>query len=156
MKNFLQWKRTYSPVMIASLLLTMAFSGVQSARAVEAVNATLYKNPSCRCCDDYAAHLRQNDYEVTVSEISHLAQIKTEHGIPSRLQSCHTMLIEEYVIEGHVPVAAINKLLQERPEIRGISLPGMPAGSPGMTGRKQEPFVIYTITDDGTSVYLTD
>ena len=149
-------KRRYTPIMIGSLLLAIAFAGLQSARAAEAVDATLYKNPSCRCCDAYAAYLRQHDFDVTVIASPDLEQIKREHAVPPQLHGCHTLLIEGYVIEGHVPVAVINKLLRERPEIRGISLPGMPPGSPGMTGRKQEPFVIYTITDGETSVYATD
>lgn len=156
MKALEQWKKRYIPTLVGSLLMVIALAGLQTASAEEGVAATLYKNPSCRCCDDYAAYLRQYDYEVKVTETPNLEQIKAEHAIPAHLRSCHTMLVDGYVVEGHVPVEVINKLLRERPEIRGVSLAGMPPGSPGMTGKKQEPFVIYAITDDETSVYATD
>ena len=136
MTTFLRWERRYTSILRGALMLTVYLASLPSVQAAETIDATLYKNPSCRCCDQYAAYLR--------------------HGVPSRLQSCHTMLLDVYVIEGHVPVGVINKLLDERPEIRGVSLPGMPQGSPGMSGQKREPFVIYAITDDEMSIYATD
>lgn len=141
--------------MTASLLLVMAFASL-SARAAEAIEATLYKNPGCLCCDEYAAYLRPHGFDVTVIARDDLSEVKREHAIPPRLQGCHTLLVDGYAVEGHVPVTAINKLLRERPDIRGISLPGMPAGSPGMGGRKQAPFVVYSIADDETSVFVAD
>ena len=83
------------------------------------------------------------------------ATCSRQNGVPEKLAGCHTMLIGGYVVEGHVPVGAINKLLAERPVIRGISLPGMPEGSPGMTGTKTEPFTIYEISDE-TKVYAVE
>jgi len=142
--------RRRSVALIWSVWLTIALAGVQPVTAEETVDATLYKNPSCRCCDDYAAYLRQHGFDVDVVATSNLKQVKHEHDVPTRLQGCHTL-----VVEGHVPVAAIEKLLRERPEIRGISLPGMPSGSPGMIGQKQAPLVVYTITDGEPSVYTT-
>jgi hypothetical protein len=94
--------------------------------------------------------LRQNGFEVTVKATDDLPLIKRKYGVAEHLEGCHTTLIDGYVIEGHVPVVAINRLLDERPTITGISLPGMPAGSPGMMGDKAEPFVIYEITKDGS------
>ena len=142
MTTFLRWKRRYTSILRGALMVTVYLASLPSVQAAETVDATLYKNPSCRCCDQYAAYLRQYDYEIKVTETPNLRQFKAEHGVPSRLQSCHTMLLDGYVIEGHVPVGVINKLLDERPEIRGVSLPGMPQGSPGMSGQKREPFVI--------------
>ena len=136
-------------------LLFLTFAGLHSTRATEAVETTLYKNPGCLCCDDYAAYLRQHDFNVTVVESPDLEQFKREQAIPLNLQGCHTMLVDGYAVEGHVPVTVIEKLLHEQPEIRGVSLPGMPSGSPGMTGQKQEPFEIYTIMDGEASVYVT-
>ena len=111
--------------------------------------ASLYKNPRCSCCDGYAAYLRQNGFDVDVKEIDNLAEISSKAGIPPRLQGCHTTFVNGYVVDGHVPVSAIRKLLSERPAIAGITLPGMPLGSPGMTGTKREPFTIYAVTKDG-------
>ena len=135
MTTFLRWKRRYTSILRGALMVTVYLASLPSVQAAETVDATLYKNPSCRCCDQYAAYLRQYDYEIKVTETPNLRQFKAEHGVPSRLQSCHTMLLDGYVIEGHVPVGVINKLLDERPEIRGVSLPGMPQGSPGMSGQ---------------------
>ena len=100
------------------------------------IRATLYKNPQCSCCEGYAAYLRQNGFVVDVKPTNDLAQISQKAGVPEKLQGCHTMFVDRYVIDGHVPVNVIRKLLSERPAFAGITLPGMPAGSPGMTGRK--------------------
>ena len=85
-----------------------------------------------------------------------LPLIKQEHGVPTELEGCHSTIVDGYVVEGHVPIAAIRKLLAERRAITAITLPGMPEGSPGMVGSKQAPFVIYAVAKDGTtSVYMT-
>ena len=87
-----------------------------------------------------------------------LAKISSKAGVPEKFQGCHTMFVDDYVIDGHVPVNAIRKLLSERPAIAGITLPGMPLGSPGMTGVKRGPFTIYAVTKDGAppKVYATE
>src|SRR6266852_1321702 len=99
--------------------------------------AILYKNPQCTCCEGYAAYLRKNGFEVEVKPTNDLTEISQKAGVPEALQGCHTMFVDGYVVDGHVPVNVIRKLLSERPAIAGITLPGMPAGSPGMTGSKQ-------------------
>ena len=120
--------------------------------------ATLYKSPQCGCCEGYAAYLRQNGFEVDVKETNDLAEISHKAGVPERFQGCHTVFIDGYVVDGHVPVNVIRKLLSERPKIAGITLPGMPQGSPGMTGLKTEPFKIYAVSKDGATptVYATE
>ena len=87
-----------------------------------------------------------------------LAEISHKAGVPSELQGCHTMFVDGYVVDGHVPIKTIRKLLSERPAIAGITLPGMPTGSPGMTGQKTAPFTIYAVSKDGTAptVYATE
>ena len=115
------------------------------------VAVTLYKNPECGCCDGYADYLRHHDFAVTVQATNDLADISRKAGVPSDLQGCHTAFIGDYVVDGHVPVEAINKLLAERPAIKGIALPGMPEGSPGMYGVKRKPFTVYAIGQDGIS-----
>lgn len=116
----------------------------------------LYKNPECGCCDGYADYLRQHDFTVTSKATTDLAEISHKAGIPPDLQGCHTAFIGDYVVDGHVPVEAINKLLTDRPGIKGITLPGMPLGSPGMSGEKSGPFTIYAVGEDGKStVFLT-
>ena len=114
--------------------------------AQTAKQATLFKNPQCSCCEEYAKYLRENGFEVKVVATHDLPLIKKQHGISGDLEGCHTTVIDNYVVEGHVPVTTLNKLLTERPAIKGVSLPGMPAGSPGMTGKKREPFTMFEIS----------
>jgi hypothetical protein len=134
--------------MLRSLMLALiVLSGAAAVRA-EAQEALMYKNPQCGCCESYARYLRSHGFKVTVRETHNMSLISRQNGVPEKLAGCHTMLVGGYVVEGHVPVGAIEKLLKERPSIKGISLPGMPEGSPGMTGMKTEPFTIYEISDE--------
>jgi hypothetical protein len=123
-----------------------------------AIPATLYKNPQCVCCEGYAAYLRDNGFDVEVKASYDLAQISADAGVPAELEGCHTMFVEGYVVDGHVPVDTIKKLLAERPAIAGITLPGMPIGSPGMGGQKNGPLTIYAVTKDGAepTIYATE
>ncbi len=122
------------------------------------IPATLYKNPQCDCCDGYAVYLRKNGFVVKVVPTNDLAEISAKAGVPEDLEGCHTMFVEGYVVDGHVPVKVIQKLLTERPAIAGVTLPGMPSGSPGMSGVKARPFTIYAVTKDGRAptVYATE
>lgn len=113
------------------------------------IQATLYKNPQCGCCEGYADYLRANGFEVEVKPTNDLAEISRRAGVPEEFQGCHTTMVEGYVVDGHVPIDIVRKLLAERPAIAGITLPGMPMGSPGMSGEKTAPFTVYTVTKDG-------
>lgn len=140
---------TFSRRTLTTLLVASAVTPLAGARAAtEAGEAVLYKNPQCECCEGYAAHLRQNGHAVRVVETHDLALIKRQHEVPVALEGCHTTLIGGYVVEGHVPASVVAKLLAERPDLRGISLPGMPLGSPGMGGPKRAPFTIYAMARD--------
>ena len=129
-----------------------------SAAAQEKIAATLYKTSGCMCCDWYANYLRSNGLDVKVIESPNMSFVRKEQGVPSKLEGCHTTLVGGYVVEGHVLIAAIKRLLIEKPAIKGISLPGMPDGSPGMTGTKKGPFTIFAITGEGapSQVYATE
>ena len=113
------------------------------------IHATLFKNPECGCCENYAAYLRQNGFDVEVKASYDLATISSEAGVPSEYEGCHTAFFEGYVVDGHVPIKAIEKLLKERPAIAGIALPGMPVGSPGMGDDPTKTFTVYAVTKDG-------
>ncbi|MSO84363.1 MAG: DUF411 domain-containing protein [Rhodospirillales bacterium] len=128
---------------IRAALFALAF--VFAPGAATADDAVLYKNPDCGCCGDYAKYLEGEGFRVRVKETTALDALRRMSGVPDKLASCHTMTIVNYVVEGHVPVAAVRKLLAEKPDIRGIALPGMPQGSPGMIGQKEGPFVVYKI-----------
>jgi hypothetical protein len=139
-----------------ALLITasaIAFTGPARAATVA---VTLYKSPECGCCEGYADYLRQRGFAVTTKPTNDLAEISRKAGIPADLQGCHTAFVGDYVVDGHVPVEAINRLLAEHPAIKGITLPGMPEGSPGMSGEKAGPLTIYAIGPDGqSSVFMT-
>lgn len=132
------------------LLTTPAFAG-ESSKVV-----ALFKNPQCGCCEGYAEYLRKNGFKVTVKSTHDLVTMSRNAGVPDEFQGCHLAFIDGYVVSGHVPVNTVNRLLSERPTIRGITLPGMPMGSPGMSGEKYAPFKIYELGGDTPKVYATE
>jgi hypothetical protein len=93
------------------------------------LQATLYKDPQCGCCEGYVAYLRNNGFEVDVIPSTERAQMSLKAGVPEQFQGCHTMFVNGYVVDGHVPIGTVRKLLAEKPDISGIALPGMPLGS---------------------------
>ncbi len=110
----------------------------------------VYKGISCGCCSLYVNYFKNKfNSQVNSVDVQDITSLKDKYNIPYQLQSCHTTIIGNYFVEGHVPIEAVNKLLQEKPDILGIALPGMPSGSPGMPGSK-EPFVIYKVNKDGS------
>lgn len=131
-------------------------SGSVSPHAQEEPLVTLYKNPTCGCCADWAEHMRENGFRVDVEEGVSLAAVKDRNGIPHSLASCHTALVDGYALEGHVPADAVSRLLTERPDVRGLAVPGMPAGVPGMPGEGLASYDVIAFEADGaTRVYLT-
>jgi hypothetical protein len=140
------------------MLLVGGAAGIvaPAARAVDhSKKVTLYKDPQCGCCEDYADYLRSNGFVVNIVPTHDLPLLDEKYGIPTDLQPCHISLIDGYVVGGHVPMKVVNRLLTERPAITGITLPGMPLGSPGMSGEKTEPFKIYEIAKGSRRVYAT-
>lgn len=124
-----------------------------------AAEMVVYKSPTCGCCDLWVDHVRDHGFAVDavdLVEYDALVDKKREHGIAMDLGSCHTTLVGGYVVEGHVPAHVIHRLLDERPQIRGIAVPGMPIGSPGMEGPNPRPYQVIAIGLDGSrSVYET-
>lgn len=148
-------KQTVSPGDAASRLRQAAGNTVLAANRT---SATLYRNPNCDCCLEYAKYLRSNGFEVTVDSSHDLDAVRKQLHVPGGLEGCHVMAVGGYAVEGHVSVATIDKLLAEKPDIIGISIPGMPAGTPGMTGTKTVPLKVYEITANSGSpkVFATD
>jgi hypothetical protein len=139
-------------LVLAVLLLAMA-------PAIAGENeVTLYKNPQCGCCEAYADYLRKNGFAVTVRPTEQLSEMSRAAGIPADQQGCHLSMIDGYMVSGHVPISTVRKLLSERPDIKGVTLPGMPLGSPGMGGDKEGPFEILQIRKSGGvgAVYATE
>lgn len=141
---------------VGIIIIGYGFSSIfkDTTNVANAKEATVYKNPTCGCCGVYITYLRKQGFVVKVENMNSLSSIKKKYQIPSDMGSCHTTVVGDYVIEGHVPVEAINKLLTEKPDITGIALPNMPSGSPGMPGKKQGAFTIYSLngTND-TPIY---
>jgi hypothetical protein len=138
-----------------SLALSLALAG--GAAAEELVEATLYKMPDCNCCEGHAEYLRRNGFDLDIQVVEDLSPLRHAKGVPEALAGCHTILVGDYVVEGHVSAQTIHRLLSERPEgVRGITMPGMPTGVPGMSGDKQGPIDIYAFGDGEPRVFATE
>ena len=114
----------------------------------------VYKDANCGCCNKWVEHLASNGFKVETMDMPDLSLLKQKHGVAEALQSCHTALVDGYVVEGHVPAEVIRKMLKERPSIAGLAVPGMPMGSPGMEGPTKERYDVLTFDRAGrTTVY---
>lgn len=132
----------------ALLILALA-----SAPAL-ATDVTMYKSPTCGCCKEWAVHLKANGFNVVSKDVANIMPYKGMNGVPAELGSCHTALVEGYTIEGHVPAADIRRLLKERPPVRGLAVPGMPASAPGMDSGTGERYQTISFDRDGrTAIY---
>jgi hypothetical protein len=118
---------------LAVRLAWLAALGAGPALAA-GVPVTVFKDPSCGCCGQWADHMRANGFDVKVVASGDMAAIKRQAGVPERLASCHTAKVGGYIIEGHVPAADVKRLLAEKPKVAGLAAPGMPMGAPGMEG----------------------
>lgn len=134
--------------LVAALIITL--------NPIKAADIIVYKSPSCGCCKDWIKHLEKNGFTVKVHDMEYIAPIKTQLGIPNQLQSCHTAKVGDYFVEGHVPAKDIKRLIQEKPDLAGLTVPGMPMGSPGMEGPRKMPYNVLGLKDDGsTKVYAS-
>lgn len=122
--------RTFLAIVAAAVAIggVLMFQGA----GAEPTTIQVYKTPTCGCCTKWIDHLRVAGYAVEATDLPDLSTLKATNGVPRELASCHTAMVEGYVIEGHVPASDIDRLLAERPEVAGLAVPGMPMGSPGM------------------------
>lgn len=140
----------------ATLALTGFAAGPLLASAT-AETVTLYKDPNCGCCQNYADYLRKNGFEVKVVPTNNLGEITAKAGIPADFAGCHTFKIGHYAFGGHIPIAILTRFLNERPQLIGLTVPGMPAGSPGMGGKKTEPLKVYAVAKgQAPTIYAVD
>lgn len=139
------------------LLGGLALAGVSGLASSPLLAATplikVGRNPGCGCCLGWGRHLQANGFNVEISERRDMAAFKASLGVPSKLESCHTGVVDGYVIEGHVPAEAIKRLLAQKPSAVGLAVPGMPIGSPGMEGGAPEIYEIILFGKDGTSSF---
>lgn len=114
-------------------IVTAGAIGLRASTSdAHATEVTVYTTPTCGCCTKWAAYLEHNGFDVDIEFRDNLTPVKAEYGVGTLLETCHTAVVDGYVVEGHVPVDVIWQLLKERPEVTGIAVPGMPIGSPGM------------------------
>ncbi len=143
-------KVLYFSGVAALLLLAAGFLVVRATDAQELPAITVYKSPTCGCCAKWVDHLEADEFDVKSIDTQNVQDAKTKYGVPEDLASCHTALVDGYVVEGHVPADVVKKMLAERPEIVGLAVPGMPMGSPGMEGSRVDNYDIIAFQKDGT------
>lgn len=145
--------RTYripcGPWLVAAVLAAVVGTSVPAPAF--AAEMTVYKSPWCGCCAKWIDHLKADGHSVQVKNMEDLDTIKKMAGIPDRLQSCHTAVVDGYVVEGHVPAKDILRLLSERPMAKGLAVPGMPTGSPGMEQGAPERYDVLLFQQDGAT-----
>ena len=135
---------------LLGLFALPAVAGIATAAAAPTV--VVNKTPTCGCCGLWVKHLQAAGFEVEVHDLDNLAPVKERVGVPFGKGSCHTAEVDGYFVEGHVPASDIKRLLRERPKAKGLTVPGMPAGSPGMEmGGLRDPYDTLLIRPDGTA-----
>ncbi len=139
-----------------AILATLAITAAVCLRSIpaQAADLTVYRSPTCGCCEHWVDHLRTNGFTVDVKDAEDLDAVKRRFSVPAPLQSCHTAIVDGYAVEGHVPASDIRRLLAERPRATGLAVPGMPIGSPGMEqGGQREPYSTILFGPSGQSIY---
>ena len=135
------------------LVLSAVSSGQQKPKPIP---MSVYKSPACGCCAIWVDYMRKNGFDAKVQDVDNIGAVKLKLGVREEFSSCHTTEVGGYIVEGHVPVEVVQRMLKERPKIAGIAVAGMPAGSPGMEvpGGRKEPYNVLAFTSDGkTTVY---
>jgi hypothetical protein len=127
---------------IKSLLLLLLLTASSTLLAAPVIS--VYKSPTCGCCNDWVDHLKDNGFEVKTYDSNNMGDIKQRLGVTPQLASCHTAMVDGYVLEGHVPAKDIKRLLEQRPKVTGLTVPGMPMGSPGMEGNRVDKYDVLT------------
>jgi len=142
-------------ILLASVVVVLGIGGFAyfaSGPTPLAAEQTLvvYKSPTCGCCEEWVAHLRREGFEVETHDQMDMNTIKARFGVPGTLTSCHTATVANYIIEGHVPADAIARMLQDRPPVTGLAVPGMPGGAPGMESAPKVSYNIVAFDSTGT------
>jgi hypothetical protein len=147
-------RKAFAATIVAIIVSGLSFFALR-ADAEKAPLLTMYSSPYCGCCGKWLDHLKAEGFRVKAENRNDMALVKKEKRVPASVASCHTAIIEGYVVEGHVPAAAIERLLAERPDIVGLAVPGMPAGSPGMESPNPVAYDVLAMEYDGkTTVFM--
>ncbi len=131
--------------------LALGTLGVASAQTPALVN--VYKSPACGCCGEWIKHMQANGFRVEIHDVADVMPIKRQYGVRDELASCHTAVIAGYAIEEHVPAGDVQRLLRERPKARGLAVPGMVPGSPGMVQGPPQPYATLAFDDHGSWIF---
>ncbi|HYC02192.1 MAG TPA: DUF411 domain-containing protein [Azospirillaceae bacterium] len=137
----------------ASLMGAAALAARPVAAPAPGPLVEVWKSPTCGCCGAWIEHMKAAGFEVRVTETDDLAPVKAARGVPGELGSCHTAVVEGYVLEGHVPAADVRRLLAERPKATGLAVPGMPADAPGMDLGTGEPYDVVLFGPKGRTLF---
>ena len=155
------------PLVLICTLIAAACGGSETAESAEPLPllaggssdlpaVLVYKTPTCGCCNGWIEHLRAAGFTVDARNTTDLMTIKMDAGVPTPMMSCHTSLVDGYVVEGHVPAEQLKRLLAERPDLAGIAVPGMPAGSPGMESSNPQPYQVLSFDNEGNAAVFAD
>jgi len=118
---------------------------------------TVFRSPTCGCCHQWIEHMEAAGFTVKDNVTENMTAIKKQYGVPANLASCHTTIVDDYVVEGHIPAEDVQRLLAEKPDIAGIAVPGMPIGSPGMeSGDYVEPYTVFSFTESGETAAFAE
>ena len=148
--------KTFYRLASAALLIALPLPAF-----ADAIMGTMYKNPSCTCCETYAAYLEKNGFKIDIKPTQELDQIAAKEGVPAQLRGCHTIKIGNYIVEGFVPADQVKKMLATKPNITGLSMPGMPMDIPdmgfdAMPGSAKQTYTTYSFTKGGSEPTVYD
>ncbi|MEO0869745.1 MAG: DUF411 domain-containing protein [Cyanobacteria bacterium J06642_11] len=136
---------------------TLAQGPAPISQAALASEINVFRSPTCGCCGLWIEHMRDAGFQVNDQITEDMTAVKEQYGVPENLKSCHTTVVDGYVVEGHIPAEDVARLLTEKPDIAGISVPGMPIGSPGMeSGNYVEPYTVFTFEKDGSTTNFSE
>lgn len=144
-------KKLPTPILSGFVLIISMLFIVACEQTVKATGPTItvYKSPTCGCCKKWVSHLQANGFQVKAVDLTDLDAVKERYGVQPRFSSCHTAVVNGYIIEGHVPADLVYKILKEKPRIAGLTVPGMPMGSPGMEGPRKDAYNVLTFDKSG-------
>ena len=148
-------KRTYVFPLIGTLIVTLYVGFNFTHKMAYAEEIMVYKSPTCGCCKKWVKHLKKEGFNVKTKDYRDMKPIKKTFGVKPQFQSCHTAKVGKYFIEGHVSASDIKKLLKEKPDIKGLSAPGMPMGSPGMEGHRKDKYNVLAIDENNKATVYT-
>lgn len=147
--------RTFDRRVFLALSAAVAATPSRFAKADGLPIIQVFKSPTCGCCSMWVDHLTESGFKVEAKDVADLNAVKQMAGVPGHLQACHTAVVDGYTIEGHVPADAIKKLLAGRPAVKGLAVPGMPAGSPGMPSPTPEPYDVIAFGEAGEQRFMS-